>query len=83
MKACWAVIAVALASVCLMCAYAQQLPRYEFPLWDNGAPGALGKEAKDIPTLTPFFAPPAKATGAAIIICPGGSYGALDIFCYR
>ena len=55
----------------------QQLPRDEFPLWPEGAPGALGKDAKDTPTLTPYFAPPSKASGAAMIICPGGSYGAL------
>jgi len=55
----------------------QQLPRDEFPLWPDGAPGALGQTAKDTPTLTPYFAPPSKATGAAMIICPGGSYGAL------
>src|SRR5258708_35839129 len=55
----------------------QQLPRDEFPLWVDGVPGALGKTAKDTPTLTPYFAPPSKATGAAMIICPGGSYGAL------
>src|SRR6267378_1742031 len=48
-----------------------------FPLWPDGAPGALGKEAKDIPTLTPFLADPAKATGAGIVICPGGGYGGL------
>jgi acetyl esterase/lipase len=53
------------------------LPRYEFPLWTGDAPGALGKESKDIPTLTPFLAPPTKATGAAVIICPGGGYAAL------
>lgn len=48
-----------------------------FPLWPEGAPGALGKEAKDIPTLTVFLPPPEKATGAAIVICPGGGYGGL------
>ncbi len=52
-------------------------PRLEFPLWAGDAPGALGKEAKDIPTLMPYFAPPAKATGAAFVICPGGGYAAL------
>jgi acetyl esterase/lipase len=51
-----------------------QLPRLEFALWPNGAPGALGKDAKDIPTLTPYFAPPGKATGASFVICPGGGY---------
>src|ERR1044072_1438876 len=45
-----------------------------FPLWPQGAPGALGKEAVDIPTLTPYLAPKEKATGAAIVICPGGGY---------
>ena len=35
-------------------------------LWPEGAPGALGKADKDIPTLTPFLPEPGKATGAAI-----------------
>jgi len=50
------------------------LPSAEFPLWTGEIPGALGKEAKDIPTLTPYLAPSGKATGASIIICPGGGY---------
>src|SRR5438552_16213776 len=48
-----------------------------FPLWAAGAPDALGKEDKDIPTLTPFLPEPSKATGAAMVICPGGGYGSL------
>src|SRR5690242_19021002 len=48
-----------------------------FPLWPGDAPEALGKEDKDIPTLTPFYPPPDKATGAAIVVCPGGSYAKL------
>jgi acetyl esterase/lipase len=48
-----------------------------FPLWPEGAPGALGKEDKDIPTITPYFPDPSKATGAAMVICPGGGYGML------
>lgn len=52
-------------------------PREAFPLWTNGAPGALGKEEKDIPTLTAYFSNATKATGAAIVICPGGGYGGL------
>ena len=47
------------------------------PLWKDGAPGALGTEAKDIPTLTPFLAPKESATGAAIVVLPGGGYGGL------
>jgi acetyl esterase/lipase len=48
-----------------------------FPLWPGGAPGALGADAKDIPTLTVFLPPPDQATGAAMVICPGGGYGHL------
>lgn len=54
-----------------------QLPREPFPLWPEGAPGALGKDAKDIPTLDPYFAAAERASGAAMVVCPGGGYGAL------
>src|ERR687883_486046 len=50
-----------------------------FPLWPQGAPGALGKAPEDVPTLTPYLAPKEKATGAAIVICPGGGYGHLSL----
>lgn len=49
----------------------------EFPLWPNGAPGALGATTNDIPTLTPYLPEHSRATGAAIIVCPGGGYGGL------
>jgi acetyl esterase/lipase len=55
----------------------QAQPTNSFPLWPDGAPGALGQQEKDIPTLTPYLPEPAKATGAAIVICPGGGYGSL------
>ena len=45
------------------------------PLWPGGAPGALGTNATDIPTLTPYQS--TNATGAAMVICPGGGYGML------
>lgn len=48
-----------------------------FPLWPEGAPGALGKEPVDIPTLTLYRAPADKATGAMVVVCPGGGYGSL------
>jgi acetyl esterase/lipase len=47
------------------------------PLWPDAPPGALGTDGKDIPTLTPYLAKPEKATGAAVVICPGGGYGGL------
>src|SRR5689334_5280776 len=46
------------------------------PLWAEGAPGALGKEDKDMPTITPFL-PTDSASGAAMVILPGGGYGGL------
>jgi acetyl esterase/lipase len=50
-----------------------------FALWPNGAPGALGTADKDIPTLTVYLSTPTKATGAAIVICPGGGYAGLAL----
>lgn len=50
-----------------------------FPLWKDGAPGAKGTSEKDIPTLTPWLAPPERATGAAVVVCPGGGYGGLAV----
>jgi acetyl esterase/lipase len=43
-------------------------------LWPDGAPGALGKDLVDIPTLTAYLPAKEKMTGAAIIVCPGGGY---------
>ena len=47
------------------------------PLWPDGAPGALGHATNDIPTLTPYFPDATNATGAAMVICPGGAYAHL------
>jgi acetyl esterase/lipase len=43
------------------------------PLWSGAAPGAHGTSADDIPTLTPYLCG-TNATGAAMVICPGGGY---------
>ena len=43
-------------------------------LWPDGAPGALGTRPQDIPTITPYLPDPTNATGAAMVICPGGAY---------
>jgi len=63
----------------LLCsaAIAQAQSSNSFPLWPEAAPGALGKEDKDIPTLTVYLPAAEKASGAAIVICPGGGYGGL------
>src|SRR5438093_12230301 len=47
------------------------------PLWPDGAPGALGKQDQDVPTLTPYLSESGMASGAAMVILPGGGYGGL------
>jgi acetyl esterase/lipase len=65
-------LAVAIfCSSAILCSAQMQSP---IPLWPNGAPGALGTSSNDIPTLTPYLADPTNATGAAMVICPGGGY---------
>jgi acetyl esterase/lipase len=44
-------------------------------LWDGAAPGALGSNEDDIPTVTVYRA--RGATGTGIVVAPGGGYGAL------
>lgn len=46
-------------------------------LWPSGAPGAQGSEAVDQPSIRIYPAAAGTATGAAVLICPGGGYGAL------
>jgi len=43
-------------------------------LWPDGAPGARGDSDADKPTLTIFLPDKDKATGSAVLICPGGGY---------
>lgn len=70
---------------------AQQATNKVIYLWPGGAPGFESKkdvpeEAKDWwvkninnPSLTVYPAPKEKATGTAIIICPGGGHNKLVI----
>ena len=50
-------------------------PKVEL-LWPKGAPGAVGKEDADRPELR-IYLPAAKPSGTAVVVCPGGGYGAL------
>src|SRR5690349_19939327 len=48
------------------------------PLWEGRAPGAVGDEDRDKPTLTIYMPRNTPTEGAtAIVVCPGGGYGAL------
>ncbi len=47
------------------------------PLWPDKAPLAVGDSDLDKPSLTVHLAPKETATGAAVVICPGGGYGFL------
>ena len=64
-----------LAMQCVSAQAAQ--PAGEQLLWADGAPGETGSEPKDKPAITVHLAPADKANGAAVVICPGGGYGAL------
>jgi len=44
-------------------------------LWPGGAPGALGNDEADRPTLTIYRA--RQPSGASVVVAPGGGYGAL------
>lgn len=46
-------------------------------LWADGAPGAKGDADGDKPSVTIYLPDTDKATGAAVVICPGGGYGHL------
>jgi acetyl esterase/lipase len=71
-----------------------QTPR-EIPLWPNGAPGSEDKTAAEVvaktdsgelrvssihnPSLTPYLPAKDKATGAAVLVIPGGGHRLLAI----
>jgi acetyl esterase/lipase len=47
------------------------------PLWSGKAPGALGDEERDKPTLSVYRTWRNQGNGTAVIVAPGGGYGAL------
>lgn len=64
-----------LSLVSTMALTANPLP--SIPLYPNGATDARGTTEKDIPTLTAYLPKDTTAPTTAILICPGGGYGAL------
>lgn len=81
-------IALFVAFVLPMAALATDVPP-ALPLWPHGAPGseARATEAEKVegnnvcnvhnPTITPYLPEADKATGTAVIICPGGGHSKL------
>lgn len=43
-------------------------------LWNGSAPGAVGKNISDMPTLTIFLPQPNAGNGTSVIVAPGGAY---------
>lgn len=48
-------------------------------LWPDGAPGAVGHDEQDKPSITIYLPSAQRATGAAVVVCPGGGYGGLAV----
>jgi acetyl esterase/lipase len=46
-------------------------------LWPGGAPGAVGNEDADRPTLTVYLPPAERAVPTGVVVCPGGGYAKL------
>jgi acetyl esterase/lipase len=78
-----ALIVVASATSAASQPAAQQLPPMPIqdgqilPLWPSGAPGAQGTADADVPAITVFLPRTLTPGLAAMIVCPGGGYGAL------
>jgi acetyl esterase/lipase len=70
-------VAFALVGLWLSSVLAWPATGIPVPLWTEKAPGALGEEARDTPTLTPYLPELGAGTGGAMVICPGGGYGGL------
>lgn len=47
-------------------------------MWPGGAPGALGNEDGDRPSLT-IYLPHESAARSGVVVCPGGGYGMLAV----
>jgi acetyl esterase/lipase len=88
MRICAITIAVALTAAPAFAQLPKNLPE-AIPLWPNGAPGSESRMAEPEvidganvcnvhnPTITPYVPDSDKATGTAVIICPGGGHSKL------
>lgn len=79
-----AVISLLFASAFCFCQTEKQQPSLHLVdeprtvrLWEHAAPGALGNQDQDIPTLTIYLPVDPSQTRTAVIVAPGGSYAML------
>lgn len=70
-------MAVLLAACCLIAPSSGLTQPKTVILWPDGAPGALGNEDRDRPSMDVYLPPKERTAGAAVVVCPGGGYGAL------
>ena len=68
-------VALLTLAVPMLLAAADPVP-YQ-PLWNGPAPLAAGTEDKDTPAFQVFTPKPGTASGAAMVVFPGGGYGGL------
>jgi acetyl esterase/lipase len=71
-------LTLVLCAQCALLAQPSSTPKPDL-LWPDGAPGALGAEDADKPTLAAYLVPEGRGTGTAVIVCPGGGYVNLAI----
>jgi len=63
----------------LYLANAQTADSVKIYLWAAGAPLAQGSEEVDKPSITVYFPAKEKASGAGVLLCPGGGYVTLAL----
>lgn len=71
------VLAVSFGLLALAMPAGGAAPMDPVALWPQGAPGAVGKEPADVPTLTVFPAADTHGPAPVVVVCPGGGYGGL------
>ena len=76
---CFLLLTVVVLSVSPIAAQRGGEPPERVRLWAGDAPGAKGDQPEDIPTLDIYAVASDRATGAAVVVLPGGGYGHLAI----
>jgi acetyl esterase/lipase len=79
MKTVFMIIAAVAVQAVALAQPEKAVDREMIPLWQGAAPGAVGSGEGHTPSITPYLPPKDKATGAAIVVCPGGGYGGLAL----